>query len=193
MISISQAYTAPIQISPVELSALIKKPNIDMSSLQKLFSEHSSVFNSEHYVAACLACVRIGGEDSKREFKVFASQYLDMSLGQAGNVSSLLHGAAKLGLVKDEVPLRLANAAVLLCATDAFTARIASSCIWSVAKLRLTQRSIVEPLAKAAVRMSPNFDAQAASNSLWAVATLVMSLHILFIHIALRNLPKSLF
>jgi hypothetical protein len=165
-----------------ELTWIINQPNATLANVVELLERYSSISKAHHYLSACLLCRFNGGPSAKSQYIIFASRYLDLApLSDTlpnqsfKNISILLHCAAKLRIAKDSVVHHLALEAASLCGSEDTDARAVANCLWSMAKLGLTQRSTVIPVAKAAARLAGDLNDQGIANCLWAIATLDLS------------------
>ena len=131
--------------------------------------------NGAHDASVCVARGRYARGDTRthREaltlFRAVASTWLRRPRGEFGRTgreaANILHAAACMRLApSDEVLLLLLLEAVEFALS--FNEQNAANCLWSAARLGVSDAHIVVPLALACVRLLPSFNAQGAANSL---------------------------
>ena len=134
-----------MSISPQNLTARLKNSKC-FSDLRNQANEHSSIMSAVHDSTICVACGRFGstGERLRNECRVF---YL-LAAGMWINRPEGSFGRE---------------------------ARAIANILHAGAKLRIdSQNEVMRKLFDEAMRLSGGFDAQAASNIIWAAATMAL-------------------
>jgi hypothetical protein len=134
-----------MSISPQNLTARLKNSKI-LSDLRNHANEHASIMSAVHDSTICVACGRFGSTDERlrNECRVF---YL-LAAGMWINRPEGSFGRE---------------------------ARAIANILHAGAKLRIdSQNEVMRRLFDEAMRLSVRFDAQAASNIIWAAATMAL-------------------
>ena len=134
-----------MSISPQNLTARLKTSK-SLAELRKHANEHSSIMDAVHDSTICVACGRFGSTDERlrNECRVF---YL-LAAGMWINRPEGSFGRE---------------------------ARNIANILHAGAKLRIdSQNEVMRKLFDEALRLSDRFDAQGASNTIWAAATMAL-------------------
>jgi tellurite resistance protein len=132
-----------MSISPQNLTARLKNSN-SLAELSRHANEHSSIMDAVHDSTICVACGRFGSSDERLKNECRAFYLL----------------AAGMWINRPE-------------GSFGREARNIANILHAGAKLRIDpQNEVMRRLFDEALRLSDGFDAQNASNAIWAAATL---------------------